>query len=692
VPNPYPGPRPFNHQEHAIFAGRDHELAELTSLIVAHRVVLLHAQSGAGKTSIVNAGLAHSLAERDARFLPVARVGIPVPTDIPISEIANVYTFSVGCDILPEIPQTDPWRRGATLLGTFARLPPVVDEAGDPRLTVCAFDQFEELFTVHPARWADREKFFDEVASLCQERRDIHILFVLREDFLASFNQLAGRLPEGGRTCYRIERLREEEAVAAIRKPLNATPLAFGPSVAETMARDLMRITVASTAGEVVGVQGEFVEPVQLQVVCYNLLERLPPATTTITLELYRKFGDPDEALESFYEQALAAALASTSIDEGQLRDWFERSLITPAGTRGLVYQDRHTTGGIPNRVVEVLEQRHIVRPEIRSGSRWYELTHDRFIRPVQRANLAWKTRLWSGSFEAKYATAIHSAVSRTGVREVDLRGYLDTLVAASGCGQSRPAPGATGSPVSGGGVPPQVSESVLDLLVEAGLLRREPTEGQVLYSPLHDGHAQSIRIANQNWRARTSPQAAALRELEDRAARWARASADRAKLAMTRTELREANRVLAAARLSAITVSEDLVEFVGAGAASVAKVNLRIAGVFGGVFTLLVAFSRLAFVPDSLALRLLFLGVTGLGACGMGWAMNDDDDVIARSVAGVLILYLVAASVGIVVAGILPGLTLFVRLPVSFLLGFLVWPFMLGVASSSGGTTKPAG
>lgn len=57
VANPYAGPRPFTADEHRKFAGRDDEISELSSLIVSHQVVLLYAQSGAGKTSLLNAGL-----------------------------------------------------------------------------------------------------------------------------------------------------------------------------------------------------------------------------------------------------------------------------------------------------------------------------------------------------------------------------------------------------------------------------------------------------------------------------------------------------------------------------------------------------------------------------------------------------------------------------------------------------------
>ena len=42
------------------------------------------------------------------------------------------------------------------------------------------------------------------------------------------------------------------------------------------------------------------------------------------------------------------------------------------------------------NTVIEILEDMHLIRPEWRSGARWYELTHDRLIKPIKDSNKAW--------------------------------------------------------------------------------------------------------------------------------------------------------------------------------------------------------------------------------------------------------------------------------------------------------------
>ena len=80
-----------------------------------------------------------------------------------------------------------------------------------------------------------------------------------------------------------------------------------------------------------------------------------------------------DRALTQFYEETLAAALAdpaAAGVKERQVRDWFDKELITEAGTRGLVHQGENETGGLPNSAVLALQRRFLVRAEARGGER----------------------------------------------------------------------------------------------------------------------------------------------------------------------------------------------------------------------------------------------------------------------------------------------------------------------------------
>jgi hypothetical protein len=75
---------------------------------------------------------------------------------------------------------------------------------------------------------------------------------------------------------------------------------------------------------------------------------------------------------------------------EGVLRQWFERELITPFGTRAIVFRGIKETAGIPNHVVDMLESSYLLTTEIRRGVSWYQLAHERLVEPVLLSNRRW--------------------------------------------------------------------------------------------------------------------------------------------------------------------------------------------------------------------------------------------------------------------------------------------------------------
>jgi hypothetical protein len=56
-PRPYPGLRPFEPREDAIFFGREPMIDEIIDLLAQRCLLLVHGSSGAGKSSVVLAGV-----------------------------------------------------------------------------------------------------------------------------------------------------------------------------------------------------------------------------------------------------------------------------------------------------------------------------------------------------------------------------------------------------------------------------------------------------------------------------------------------------------------------------------------------------------------------------------------------------------------------------------------------------------
>jgi tetratricopeptide (TPR) repeat protein len=394
---PYVGPRPFEQKDAPFFFGREREAYELTCRIVANPVVLMYAMSGAGKTSLINARLLPLLAKEGCEVLPVARVH-QVVQGVAAKAVANLYVFHT---LVSWAPHDDPRQRvGQTLKDFLASRgrPSQPDKEGEgddtPAPRIAIFDQFEELFTAYPEHWQERKGFFEQLREALKADPSLHVVLSMREDHVAALDPYLRILPDKMRFRFRLERLRRDGALQAVKKPLERLTnvrRAYADGVAERLVDNLLQIQVRCETGAAVAMPGEFVEAVQLQVACQTLWQNLPAGVTDITERELQDFGDVNQSLSRFYERAVQSTVREKGISEGKLRRWFSDTLITPAGTRSLVFRGAFETAGIPNEVVDDLEGvHHLLHGEERAGAHWYELSHDRFIRPIQESNRRW--------------------------------------------------------------------------------------------------------------------------------------------------------------------------------------------------------------------------------------------------------------------------------------------------------------
>jgi hypothetical protein len=408
VENPYVGPRTFTHQESNRFFGREREARELFSLVVSERLVLFYAQSGAGKSSLINTRLVPQLREAGYAVLPIGRVSGELPEGI--RAVRNIYVFNLLLSLdesdgdpkrFVDMPLSEFLAKLTSIDGThyYYDAEPVTaddDETYQEMPYVLIVDQFEEIATTHPDRWQDREEFFAQLDRAMADDPLLWVVFSLREDYVAALDQYIHLLPDKLRGRFYMQRLGHEAALEAIKRPAEQYGRSFAPGVAEALADNLRQIRVygSRSVGQAKTQLGQFVEPVQLQVACYQLWENLRDRPLgQITEQDLKELGDVDTALAQFYEEVITEAVEKTNVSAIDLREWFESQLITEAGTRGTVYRGRTLTGGLPNQTVDFLTNKFLLRAEVRSGGTWYELVHDRFVTPILQANQAWRLK-----------------------------------------------------------------------------------------------------------------------------------------------------------------------------------------------------------------------------------------------------------------------------------------------------------
>src|SRR5258705_13972618 len=90
---PCVGPQPFEKEDSYRFFSRTRETEELLSLIIAHRAVLVYAQSGAGKSSLLRAGVINRLEDQQYQVLRSARVHGLLRNDVPPDSVQNIFVF-----------------------------------------------------------------------------------------------------------------------------------------------------------------------------------------------------------------------------------------------------------------------------------------------------------------------------------------------------------------------------------------------------------------------------------------------------------------------------------------------------------------------------------------------------------------------------------------------------------------------
>jgi len=384
--SPYVGSRHFERsdEDRRRFFGRDPETEELVALVLSHNAVLVYAASGAGKSSLINAGAIPKLVEEGFEVLPRGRIGVALPRNITLGD-TNPYVLNLLASLSPE---ADIAALARTSITDYLRALPRRD-AGAGRVLV--IDQAEELFTFLPRGWQRHQRgLFLALRDALRDAPELRLVLVTREDYLARFDDLAPLLPGALRVRMHLEPLARSAARDAVERPLAATRWRFDAGVAEQLVTDLSRMKVGIGTGDVHDEPGPYVEPVQLQIVCSALWGRLPAGVDIITAKHLHQFGDVENTLERFYEDTIEACVRETGCDKEQLARWFSDELITPAGTRGQVFRGPTDTGGLANHVVAFLDASHLVRADERASGRWYELAHDRLVRPIRTVNERW--------------------------------------------------------------------------------------------------------------------------------------------------------------------------------------------------------------------------------------------------------------------------------------------------------------
>ena len=386
ISNPYIGPRTFTEGERDRFYGRERESDELLARVLSEQEVVFYAQSGAGKSSLVNTHLIPDLREEGIQVL-LGRVGGDIPAGL---EVDNIFVFNLLRSLSMNEVNVDALSKLS--ISEFLVLGSDGDKSKRRALVI---DQFEEIFSTHDEAWEKRGEFFKQLARALKADPRLRVVLVIREDFIASLDPYAKLMPGRFQARYYMQRLEYAAALKAVKEPVKGKEFSrpYAEGVAEKLVDDLRSVKVFRPGVGNVMEPGQYVEPVQLQVVCYNLWENLSKRKEDgqeITEEDLENVGDVNASLGSYYAARVEAVSRVTNVKERKIRAWFTEKLISPNGIRNMVtYDPRGESEGLENEVIHSLSD--LVRAETRGGGVFYELTHDRLVEPILVNNKEWE-------------------------------------------------------------------------------------------------------------------------------------------------------------------------------------------------------------------------------------------------------------------------------------------------------------
>ena len=296
--NPFVGPHPLTRND--AFYGREKELAKLVQLLDARRVVLLHAPSGAGKTSLIQAGLVPRLERDEYHLLPVARLHYMPANSSRFGADYNRYVYS----FILSLEEMEAFDNGAedrddqplpTIYDYLRGRLELLDTWAPAALIV---DQFEEILK-DPIDIPQKVAFFSQLGNALHHL-DLWTLFVIRDDYMGALldDRYVRHIPTNLVNTFHMDLLSTEAAKHVIKCTAEGCPENSGAAQQATegvsgrrisadavddLVDNLRRIKVQVTDEDPVEKLGPYVEPVHLQVACRRLWSRLPAETAEIS-------------------------------------------------------------------------------------------------------------------------------------------------------------------------------------------------------------------------------------------------------------------------------------------------------------------------------------------------------------------------------------------------------------------------
>jgi WD40 repeat protein len=370
--HPYPGLESFTAADAEFFFGREVEVETVWKKLQRANLLAIIGPSGAGKTSFLQAGL---LPARPGGWQHV----VLRPGPSPFVALARALAPELAADqeAFDQLLQIEDPAQALAVVGRWRR---------KHSQALIVVDQFEELFTLGRP---EAQAAFAELLGRVAAEADVHVLLVMRDDFLFH--------------CHKHPQL----------APISSDLTMLGPPTGSALRRALVqpallsgyRFEDESLADEMLGaIEGERGALPMLAFTAARLWEQRDRDRGLLTREAYERIGGVSGALAQHAEATLERI---GSERQPIVREIF-RNLVTAQGTRAAaeveellsVFEDRKTASEALQELVNARLLTSFELPDTREDGherRRVEIVHESLLTNWPRL-VRWQTQDTEGA------------------------------------------------------------------------------------------------------------------------------------------------------------------------------------------------------------------------------------------------------------------------------------------------------
>ncbi|NIF04787.1 leucine-rich repeat domain-containing protein [Chryseobacterium sp. Tr-659] len=407
----FPGLNAYSKKDASIFKGRYDDSQNLFDRLLLNKTTVFHAESGIGKSSLIQAGLLPLI----DRYNEEVSCEI-IPIEIKLTEVVNDpennnrllvdFVFNKIYEKIPSLKQ-NPFLLIPDMVRSLWLMNKQCETTG--QYLVLIFDQFEniQIFTKKQIDYFKKELFYllgskipAEIYSFIEEGLNIEsnlqlsireeynffsvpgrakCLFVVREDKLGVMTRFSDLFPDILKNDFAIEPLTKKDAFQAINEPAGIEGNYYSKPFYFKDDNILKELIEKIADGDT-----HLVDPIQLQIVARDIERNIVIGKGKTVIE-ESDIPEVSDIIRKFYDDCWDTVSHDFGLKENEIFD--VKKVVVPQlisnGRRDLIITTKIPEGN-PTNAMHTLKKEGLIREVISDGNTFYQLTHDRLVDPVK--------------------------------------------------------------------------------------------------------------------------------------------------------------------------------------------------------------------------------------------------------------------------------------------------------------------